>query len=136
MMKRDPILEAVGPAGVGGDVAADAGDGTRGGIRRVTQAQGSQLGVQVAVDDARLHHHLTALRVDAQDAVHRPQVEQDLLGGGQEAGGKIGAGGAGNDRHAMVRGVAQRGHDVGRVMRPYHDVRQATLPPKILPGDQ
>ena len=110
--------------------------GRRGGIRRIAQAQGSQLGVQVAVDDARLHHRLTALRINAQDAVHGAQVEQDLLRGGQEACGKIGARGAGNDRHPMLRGIAQRGHDIARVARPHHDARKAALIPEILPGDQ
>ena len=70
VVRRDAVGEAVGPAGVLGDVAADRAGALAGGVGRVVEAVLGDRLAEVQVDDAGLDQRRPVLDVDLEDALH------------------------------------------------------------------
>ena len=70
VVRRHPVLQAVRPARVHGDVAADGTGDLAGGVGRVEQAKVVHGRGDVTVGDASLHPGGLVLSVDLEDLVH------------------------------------------------------------------
>ena len=70
VVRHVPVLERVGPAGVGGGVPADRGDHLARGVRGEEVAAILHGAGQGEVDHARLHHGVAVPEVHLEDAVH------------------------------------------------------------------
>ncbi len=104
MVRGDPVLQAVGSAGVLGDVAAQGGDRLAGRVRRVHEPVARHGLVELCVDDARLHTRPPVLIVDPEDAVQARELD-DHGTVRQRPAGEPGAGAA---RHERDPGAVQQ----------------------------
>ena len=83
MVGGDAVLEAVRPAGVLGDVAAEGAGGLARRIGRVVQAvRRDRLG-EPGVDHAGLHHGAAAHRIDREDAVQPGERDEHRVAVGR-----------------------------------------------------
>ncbi len=108
----EAVLEAVGSAGVFGDVAADGADGLGAGVGRVEEAVWGDGGGDVGVDDAGLDGDLLVGEVDVEDAVHAGEADDDGAGGGKRSAAESGAGSAGDEGDVVLRADADDGLDL------------------------
>ncbi len=78
----EAVLEAVGAAGVLGDVAADRADLLARGVGRVEEACARDGARHVEVRDTRLDDHPLPVDVDLEHAVHPRERDDDAVGDG------------------------------------------------------
>jgi hypothetical protein len=81
----ETVFEAVGAAGVFGDVATDATDGLRRGIGGVEIALRRDAGGDVEIDDAWLDDDASVGEIDFEDAVHAREADDDAVFHGERA---------------------------------------------------
>ncbi len=81
----EAVFEAVGAAGVFGNVAADAADGLRGGIGRVEIALREDARGDVEIDHAGLDDDAGIGEIDFEDAVHAGETDDDAVFYGERA---------------------------------------------------
>ena len=105
----EAVLEAVGSAGVLGDVAADGADGLRAGVGRVEEALRGDGGGDVGVDDAGLHGDLLVGEIDVEDAVHAGEADDDGAFGGERSAAEAGACAARDEGDVVLRADADDG---------------------------
>ena len=114
MVRRDAVGEAVGPARVLGDVAAD-GAGLL--ARRVGDVHQAVLGdalADVQVDDAGLDDGAAVHRIDFEDTVHAGGDEEDAPLDGDRAAAEARPGAARDEGDAVVVGQPDdAGHLLG-----------------------
>ena len=99
--RGDPGGEAVGPAGVGGDVAADRAGLLRRRVGRVVEAEVRDRTAEVEVEDARLDPGDPRLDVDLQHTVHLGGHDDQRVVDGRRAARQPGAAAAGHERPAV-----------------------------------
>ena len=75
------VGQAVGPAGILGNVAAQATRFLAGWVRGVAQTESVGVGIQVQVDHSRLDRGRSIFRVHFQDMVHSSECDLDASGG-------------------------------------------------------
>ena len=109
----ETVFEAVGAAGVFGDVAADAADGLRGGIGGVEIALREDAGGDVEIDDAGLDDDAGVGEIDFEDAVHAREADDDAVFDGERAAAEAGAGAAGDEGNFFAMAEADDGLDFG-----------------------
>ena len=116
MVQRHAVAEAVGAAGIEGDVAADGADRLARRIGRVVEAERNRRRRDVEVDHAGLDHGDAIDRVDLEDAGQPVERDDDAVDVRHRPAGQAGAAAAGDERHA---GLGAQAHDrddlVGRV---------------------
>ena len=112
-MVGDAVGEAVGTAGVGGDVPTDRARLLAGWVGGEVVAEGAQVPGQVEVDHAGLHPSGGAVDIDLQDAVHPGEDDDD--GGTKRYGatGQARAGATGHHRPSVGGGDAHDRLDLG-----------------------
>ena len=81
----EAVFEAVGAAGVFGDVAADAADGLRRGIGSVEIALREDARGDVEIDDAGFDDDAGVGEIDFEDAVHAREADDDAVFYGERA---------------------------------------------------
>ncbi len=101
-----PVGQAVGPAGVGGDVAADGAGRLRRGIGGVVQPVFGSVGGELQVHDARPHPGRLRDRVDVLDLVQASEHHQHRRPGRDCPAGQAGPGSPGHDGHTVAVGDA------------------------------
>ena len=102
VVRRDPVLQAVGPAGVGRDVAADRRDHL---ARRIGREEISAVcdgSGEREVDQAGLDRRAAIGEVDFQDRVHSIGADHHAAGGGHGAPDQPGARTPGHDGDALA----------------------------------
>ena len=109
----DAVADAAQTAGVGGDVAADAGDLVRRRVGWVEEAVFGHGPFEVAVEHARLHAGHAVGGVDRQHRVHAVQREDDAAVDRVGAAAQSGARPAGDDRDPGRAGCVHGGDHVG-----------------------
>src|SRR5262249_17361646 len=102
MVDGDAVLEGVGPAGVGGDVAADGAGALAGGVGGEVPAVGFEVVGEPEVDDAGLDDGEAVAVIDLEDALHAGQGDDHAAANGQAAAGEAGAGAAGEEGDVQV----------------------------------
>ena len=123
----DAVFQAMGAAGIGGDIAADgAGDLARR-VRRVEEAvSGDRLG-NGGIGDAGLDPSHAVHQVERQNFAHAGQAQHDGVLERQGAAAERGAGPARHDLDVVLVAEAQDGaHLLGR-RRQHHRHRQAAI---------
>jgi len=75
----EAVFQAVGAAGVFGDVAADAADGLRGGVGGVEIVMRGDAVRDVEIDDAGLDDDASVGEIDFEDAVHAREADDDAV---------------------------------------------------------
>ncbi len=117
------VLEAMGPAGVEGDVAADGADGLAGRIGRVVQTVRSRGERDLGVEDARLDHRHAQFGIEAQDAVEAVERDHHAVGDGERSARQAGAAPARDERQALRMATPDQGDDFVRCFREGHGER-------------
>ena len=111
----EPVLEAVQPARVLGDVPADGARDLRGRVRRVVKTvRIGRLG-DGEIAHAGLHPGKSAVGIELEDAAELGEAEEKPVLEGEGASGEAGAGTAGNHRHVLRGGHP---HDPLHVLDP------------------
>ena len=118
-----PVAEAVGAAGVEGDVAADGAHRLARRVGRVVEAVRLAGGRDVEVDHAGLDDGDPVERVDPQDAVHPVEGDHDALLDRHRAARQAGARPAGHEGHAGGMTETHGLHDFGLRLRQHHGAR-------------
>jgi hypothetical protein len=95
----EAVLEAVGAAGVLGNVAADGADLLAGRVGGVVEAVRGHLLGDLQVEHPRLDHRPLVVQVDLEDAAHAGEHDQHTVRHGQGPAGQAGARPAGHERH-------------------------------------
>jgi hypothetical protein len=108
----EAVLQAVRPAGVLRDVAADRADLLAGGVRGVVVAGRLDGLAHVRVDHPGLQHRAGVVVVQLDDRVHPRGHHEHALGQRQRPAGQAGAGAAGDVRDAGAQTLADRDVDV------------------------
>jgi hypothetical protein len=112
VVDREPVLEAVHPAGILGDVAADRARDLRRGIGRVVEpVSGGGLGNR-EVAHPRLHDRGAGELIDAQDPVELGEREQHAALVRQRATRKARSRAAGDDRDARIEAAPEDRDDL------------------------
>src|SRR5712692_6771058 len=112
----EAVLQAVGPARVFREVAADRADLLAGGVGCVVPAAVGDGLRHVEVGDARLDDDAAARQVDVEDLVHARDGDDDALGDGHRPAGEPRPRAACDERNAVpVAGAEHRLHLVGRL---------------------
>src|ERR1700730_5823355 len=83
--RGESIFQAVGAAGVLGDVAANAADGLRRRVGRVEIFLWRDAAGDVEIDDAGFDDHAGVGEVDVEDVVHAGQADDHAVFDGQGA---------------------------------------------------
>ena len=96
-----PVFEAMGPAGVAGDVATDGGDRLAGRVGRIHQARLGGGRVEVGVDHAGARHRHQVGRVDLQCG-EAFQAQHDAAGERHRAADQAAAGAPRGDRRPRL----------------------------------
>ena len=123
-----PIEQAVRPAGVLGDVAADRGHRLAGWIRCIVQPERCNSSGQVDVDDAGLNDGVAIFGVDLQDATQARQADHQTALNGHRATGQAGSGAACHNWHACLRSqLNQVNHLVCGAWQHHHIGRMAVM---------
>ena len=117
VVHREPVLQAVRPARVLGQVAADRADLLARRIRGVEVALRRDGPCDVEVRDAGLDDDALALEVDLEDPVHPRDRDDDSLGDRQRAAREAGARAPGDERDAVAGAEPKDGLDVLRRAR-------------------
>ena len=117
MGRREAVLQAVGAAGVLGDVAADRAHLLARGVGGVEQPVGGDRARHVEVRDARLDAHAPVGDVDIEDPVHARQADHDALGDRHRPAREPRPGPAGDERRAVVAARPHRRLDLLRGSR-------------------
>jgi hypothetical protein len=107
VVDREAVLQAVRPAGVLREVAADRADLLAGGVGRVVVARADHRLRHLQVRHPGLDDDAFGLEVDPKDPGHPRETDHDALGNGEGPAREPGAGTAGDER------------DAGRVARPH-----------------
>ncbi len=123
------VLHTAHAAGVGGDVPADRRPRGAGRVRRVPQALLGADGPQVVVDDARLHHGVPLVGVDAQHLVHVLEGEDHRAVHGVGAAGQAGARAPGDHRHLVLEAEPHHVADLLGGPGTHHGERHAVRRP-------
>jgi len=108
----DPRREAVRPAGVGADVAADGAGLLRRRIGRVVQAEVGDLTAEVEVEHAGLDPRDALVGVDTEHPVHLGSDDHERVVERGGAAGEAGATPPYHERPVVPRGDAHRLRDV------------------------
>jgi hypothetical protein len=112
----DPVLEAVGAAGILGHVAAQGRGLLAGGIGQELIAHGRQGVAQLQVEQARLHPGPQAGAVHFQDPVHADHLDHQAALEGDGAAGEVGAPAPGHEGASVpVADFHHPGHFLGGV---------------------
>ena len=98
----DTVLEAVGPARVLGDIAADAAGALRRGIRGVVEAVGPGRRREMGVDDSGLDARPPVVQVEFQDPVHARRTHHHGPVDRERAAGETRPRAAGHEGHACL----------------------------------
>ena len=97
----EPVLEAVRPARVLGDVAADRADLLARRVGRVVEALGGDGAGDLEVRHAGLDDDARALEIDLEHAVEPRERDDDAVGDRQRPAGEPRSGAAGDERHPV-----------------------------------
>ncbi len=100
---RDAVGQAVRPAGVLGDVAADGAGALAGGVGGVVEAVLRDGLAQLQVDDAGLDQRGQVLDVDLEDALHARHGDEHAAHGRDGAAAEAGAGAARHHGQVVAR---------------------------------
>ena len=103
VMHGEPILQAVGAAGVLGHVPANRADLLAGVIRCVVKAERRHLARDFEIGDAWLDSHALVRDIDVEDTIETRQRDDDAARYRQRAAGEPRAVSAGHERHAVTR---------------------------------
>ncbi len=115
VVRREAVLQAVRPARVLRDVAADRADLLAGWIGRVEEAVGRDGAGHVEIRDSRLDDDALTREVDLEDPVHARERDDDSARGRRRAARESGSRAARDERHALAMAGAQHGlHLLGR----------------------
>src|SRR5690606_31772344 len=117
----DPVGEAVGPARVVGDVAADRAGLLARRVRGEVQPVRGERPGEVEVHDAGLHPGDPLRGVDLEDAVHLGGDDHDRVADRHGAAGQAGARAPGDEGTTVPPGDADRGGDLLGGQREAHD---------------
>ena len=112
----EAIFQAMQPAGVFRDIAADGAGDLAGRIGRIIKAFAFDRAGDGGIGDARLQGDAAIFVIDLEDAAHPPHADQDAVGARQRAAGERGARAARHDRHARLGGIAQNGGNLFGVL--------------------
>ncbi len=120
VVRGHAVLEAVRPARVEGDVAADRADLLARGIGRVVEpVPGRRLGDR-GVDRPRLHHGDPLGRVQPEDPVQPVERNDQAAGDRHRAAGEAGPAPAGHEGHAMLVAQPHRRDHLVAGLRDHH----------------
>ncbi len=123
IVARHAVFQAARPAGVRGDIAADAAFLQRRGIGWIEEPDLAHLRLKVAGDHARLHHGDAVGKMDLLDAIHARHAQRDAAAHGHAAADVAHAGAARRHRDAVAIREAQGFFHVRARARQHHDVR-------------
>ena len=107
VVRREPVLQAVRPARVLGDVAADRAHLLARRVRRVEEPFGGDGTRHVEVRDAGLDHDALAREVDLEDPVHAGERDDDAARDRRRPAREPGSRAARDERHALAMACAQ-----------------------------
>jgi hypothetical protein len=127
VMHREPVLKAVRPAGVLGDVTAHRADHLTRRVRRVEQPERRRRLAHRQVRDARLDDGPPAHRVDLQDLPHPGHHDEDPVLARQRAARKPGAAAAGHEGHAVPYAFPDHGGGFLRRAGQNHEGRKSPV---------
>ena len=114
VVQRHAVAEAVGAAGVEGDVAADGADRLARRIRRVVQTERDRGGRHVEVDDARLDHGDAVDGIDFEDPGQPVEGDDDAIRVRHGPARQAGAAAARHERNARLGAQADDRDDLLR----------------------
>ena len=139
------VFQAMRPAGIHADIAADRAGELRGRVGRVEEAIGRDGAGDGEIGDAGLHLGDAVRVVDLEDAVHLGNADHHRVLLRDGASGERGSGAARHDRHALLAAIAQHGGDLLGGRGQHDRERHAAIggqrvglvgPALILGGDQ
>src|SRR5437667_454761 len=114
---RDPVLEAVRPAGVGRHVAADGRHHLARGVGSEEPPARLDRAREPEVDQPWLDRRTAVRKVDLEDPVHPVQTDHHAAERGCGAADEARARAARDDRHALTVAEVHDRHDLGRALR-------------------
>ncbi len=117
VVRREAVLQAMHPARILGDVAADRARDLARRIGRVVEAFGRDCVADREVRDAGLRDDAAVRVVDVEYSIELTEAHDDCVGRGYRTARQRSARAARHDLHALARGVAQDRGDFGRRLR-------------------
>src|SRR6266849_3110045 len=102
MRSGETVFQAVGAAGIFGNVAADAAHGLRGRVRRVEVFVRLHAPGDIQIDDAGFDSYARVGEIDIQDAIHAREADAYAVFDGQRTATEACAGAASNEGDAFA----------------------------------
>ncbi len=123
VVRGQSVFQAMQPAGILRDIAADGAGDLAGGIGSIVESMPLHRAGDRQIGHAGLRHHAAVLQIDLADAVHPGHREQDAVGARQRPARQRRPRAARHHRHAMLARVSQDGRDLLRIARQHGDER-------------